>query len=221
MASAPAPPRSKRQEQFDRYDAFVAYVVDLCGRSTKAQADLRTGLGRPLERCTYMHRYLVPRLPEPKRPGWYDDARRAHYAVASLIAARPRTARDTDKAAALEAEADADAVESVPTPVVEWWRRPNLGASLAEGVNKKLLKPDTAEDDLHLLVRQGSDAVQQRLPSLTRHVLNGGVSIDWSVLLDDLAWWNVDRDRVATRWLEAYFRVRTLEDRKEEQKENH
>src|SRR2546421_12769985 len=98
MTSDLAPARSKKQQQFDQYDAFVAYITGLCGKSTKAQADLRTGLGRPLESCAYLHRYLVPRLPEPKRPGWYDDSRRAHYALASLIAARPRTAPDTDKA---------------------------------------------------------------------------------------------------------------------------
>lgn len=213
MTSTPAPLQNKKQQRFDKYDAFVAYITDLCDKSTKAQADLRTGLGRPLERCTYLHRYLVPRLPQQEYPQQqYDDWRRAHYAVASLIAARPRAARDADRAAAREADPTADAAE--------WWKRPNFGASLAQAVNGKLLKPDTAEGDLHLMVRQSSDAVQQRLPSLTRHLLGRGVSIDWSVLLDDLIWWNADRDRVATRWLEAYFRVRTLEDRNEQQKEN-
>jgi CRISPR system Cascade subunit CasB len=157
---------------------------------------------------------------------------RAHYTVAALIAARPRTARDADRAAAAEAlvpdtgaEADTkpdtnpDALASPedstgasrPKPV-DWWTRPNLGASLGEAVNKRLLKADTAEADLHLMVRQGADALQQRLPALTRHLLGGGVRIDWSVLLDDLALWDLDRDRIATRWLESYFHVRDRDD---------
>lgn len=209
MTATPEPLKTKKQLQFDEHDDFVAYIVDLCGRSTKAQADLRTGLGRPLESCTYMHRYLVPRLPEPERPGWYSDSRRAHYTVASLIAARPRLARDADKAASVAAEIAASA------PSVEWWKRPNLGASLAEAVNRKLIKPTTAEDDLHLLVRQSVDAVNLRLPSLTRHMLGGRVTVDWCVLLEDLTWWNRDRDRTATRLLESYFRVRTREDRED------
>lgn len=243
MTSTPARATSGTQKQFDQYDAFVAYVIDLCAQSKKAQADLRTGLGRPLERSPYMHRYLVPRFPEPKGPGRYDDARRAHYTVASLIAARPRRARDADEEAAAQAAAEAGTPAATPdgTPVVaetgvqaagessptgkdadgtRWWTRPNLGASLAEAVNRKLIKPDTAEDDLHLLVRQSAETVSTRLPSLTRHILNGGVSVDWSVLLYDLSWWNRDRDRIATRLLESYFRVRTLEDRNARPKEN-
>ncbi|MEV8391803.1 MULTISPECIES: type I-E CRISPR-associated protein Cse2/CasB [unclassified Streptomyces] len=216
MTSASAVPKSKKQQQFDRHDAFVEYIVDLCRKSTKAQSDLRSGLGRPLENCTYLHRYLVPRLsPQDYPDQQYDDRRRAHYAVASLVAARPRYARDADRAAVAEAEET-----GTPLPMPEWWKRPNLGSSLAQGVNKKLLKPTTAEEDLHLMVRQSSEALQVRLPALTQHLLSGGVRIDWSVLLDDLSWWNKDRDRVATRWLESYFRVRTLEDRNETQKEN-
>jgi CRISPR system Cascade subunit CasB len=211
-------PKSKRQQQFDRYDAFVAYVVDLCGRDRKARADLRSGLGRPLERCDYMHRYLVPRLPTPERRDWYDDRRRAHYTVASLLAARPPIARDADAAAA---------DENAPEPV-DWWTRPDLGMSLGWGVNKQVLKANTTEDDLHLMVRQSTEAMQQRLPALTRHLLGRGLTIDWSVLLDDLSRWNSDRDRIATRWLDSYFRVRDREetadqkpdDDTNEQKEN-
>lgn len=209
VTSSPPVPKSKKQQQFDRYDAFVAYIVELC-RDTKARAALRTGLGRPLERCDSMHRYLVPRLPTPERRDWYDDRRRAHYTVASLIAGRPPVARDADAAAAAQATAE----------TVDWWKRPDLGASLGMGVNKGVLKAGTVEDDLHLMVRQSAESLQQRLPALTRHLLGRGLTVDWAVLLDDLARWNVDRDRIATRWLDSYFRVRDREDPPEQQNDD-
>ncbi|WP_405814405.1 type I-E CRISPR-associated protein Cse2/CasB [Streptomyces sp. NBC_01390] len=197
-----SPPKTVKQTQIEQCDAFVGYVLGLC-QDKKTQAELRTGLGLPVERCTYLHRYLVPRLPERQHP----DARRARYAVAALIAGRPRTARDADAAAHATA-AEAGAGEPVP----EWWKRPNLGVSLAQAVNKRALKPASAEGDLHLMTRQSSDAIHPRLPSLTRHLLSSGVRVDWAVLLDDLSWWNHDRDRIATRWLESYFRTRTPDD---------
>jgi CRISPR system Cascade subunit CasB len=192
VSAAGVPPKNGSERASD---AFVAYVLDLC-KVKKTQSDLRTGLGLPVERCNYLHRYLVPRLPERMHP----DARRAHYAVAALIAARPRAAR----------EADTHATAGGQDPV-GWYRRANLGASLAEAVNKQVIKPDSAEGDLHLMARQSSGAIHPRLPALTRHLLTGGVAVDWAVLLEDLAWWNRDRDKIATRWLESYFRTVSAE----------
>ncbi|MFD8193101.1 type I-E CRISPR-associated protein Cse2/CasB [Streptomyces wuyuanensis] len=177
-------------------DTFVDHVLALC-ESKKAQADLRTGLGLPVERCNYLHRYLVPRLSERLHP----DAKRAHYAVAALIAARPRSAREATAHEAKGARALAD-----------WHLRPNLGAALAEGARKGVLKPDSAEGDLHLMARQSSEAIHPRLPALTRHLLTSGVAIDWAVMLEDLSWWNRKRDNIATRWLESYFRVSDAHD---------
>jgi CRISPR system Cascade subunit CasB len=186
-ASAPSPKEKSERAS----DNFVAYVLDLC-RVKKTQSDLRTGLGLPVDRCNYVHRYLVPRLPERM----HSDSRRAHYAVAALIAARPRAAREAASHAADNGQ-----------PRSDWYQRANLGAALAEAVNKRVIKPDSAEGDLHLMARQSSEAIHPRLPALTRHLLTGGVAVDWAVLLDDLAWWNRDRNRIATRWLEAYFRT--------------
>ncbi|PKT72347.1 type I-E CRISPR-associated protein Cse2/CasB [Streptomyces populi] len=164
--------------------------------SNGARAALRRGLGLPVERCNYLHRYLVPRLPERLHP----DAKRAHYAVAALIAARPRAARNATPVSAENENAAAD-----------WYARPNLGAALGQAVNKKVLKPTTAESALHLMCRQSTGTIHPALPALTRQLLNGGIAIDWAVLLEDLAWWNRDRDRIATRWLEAYFRITSVE----------
>ena len=185
-ASAPPPATQPRPS-----DEFVGYVLSLC-ENKRVQSDLRTGLGQRVERCNYLHRYLVRRLPERQHP----DARRAHYAVAALIAARPRSART----------ADAERANSADT-ASSWFARPNLGAALAAAVNAQVIKANSAEGDLHLFARQSSDALHQRLPALTRHLLGGGIALDWAVLLEDLTWWDRDRDKIATRWLESYFRT--------------
>ncbi|MFF4509083.1 type I-E CRISPR-associated protein Cse2/CasB [Streptomyces sp. NPDC001401] len=182
------PPRAAAQRPSE---AFVAHVLALC-ENKRTRSDLRTGLGRPVERCNYLHRHLVRRLPERM----HRDSKRAHYAVAALIAARPRSART----------ADTERAEATATPQ-EWYGRPNLGASLAAAVNAQIIKADSAEGDLHLYSRQSSDALHMRLPAMTRHLLSGGIALDWAVLLEDLTWWDRDRDRIATRWLESYFRT--------------
>ncbi|MFE9258603.1 type I-E CRISPR-associated protein Cse2/CasB [Streptomyces sp. NPDC006879] len=200
------PPSKPPVDRLARQSAFVADVLKWC-ENKKNRADLRSGLGKPVERSNYMHRLLVPRL--MGEDAQHQDARRAYYAVASLIAGRPRAARDAEvRAAAEEAESG---TPHAGTQRLDWWKRPNLGASLAEAVNKKIIKPDTAEADLHLMARQSSEAIHLRLPALTRQLLGKGVNLDWAVLLHDLTWWNRDQDRIATRWLEGYFRDRTRE----------
>ncbi|MFJ8650269.1 type I-E CRISPR-associated protein Cse2/CasB [Streptomyces sp. NPDC093546] len=191
MPASPMPPATAKSEQTRHSDTFVAYVLSLC-ENKRVQSDLRTGLGQPVERCNHLHRYLVRRLPE----ALHRDARRAHYAVAALIAARPRPARDADA----ERAGNGD-------PVPQWHLRPNLGTGLAAAVNARIIKPGSAEGDLHLFSRQSSDALHGRLPALTRHLLTGGITLDWAVLLEDLSWWNRSRERIATRWLESYFRT--------------
>ncbi|MFI8307737.1 type I-E CRISPR-associated protein Cse2/CasB [Streptomyces sp. NPDC085927] len=182
-----APPTSSTVRISDR---FVAYVHQVC-ESTQARAALRRGLGLPVERCNYMHRYLVPWMRDHDDQH-HADVRRAYYAVASLIAARPRSARDTtpDQSA-----------------FVSWYERSNLGASLGQAVSQGVLKENSAESALHLMARQSSDAVHPGLPALVRQLLVGGIAVDWAVLLEDLARWNRSRDRIATRWLESYFRT--------------
>ncbi|MEU2900637.1 type I-E CRISPR-associated protein Cse2/CasB [Streptomyces sp. NPDC001273] len=159
--------------------------------STQARAALRRGLGLPVERCNHMHRYLVAWLRDHDDQH-HADVCRAYYAVAALIAARPRSARD--------ATPDESASAS-------WYERSNLGSSLGQAVAKGVLKANSAESALHLMARQSSDAIHPGLPALVRQLLRGGIRVDWAVLLEDLAWWNRSRDRIATRWLESYFRT--------------
>ncbi|MGW5788074.1 type I-E CRISPR-associated protein Cse2/CasB [Streptomyces sp. NPDC003757] len=173
-------------------DRFVTYVHQVCA-STQTRAALRRGLGLPVQQCTYLHRYLVPWLRDHDDPH-QDDVRRAYYAVASLIAARPRSARSTAPHQA---------------PSGSWYERPNLGAALGQAVAQGVMKENSAESALHLMARQSSDAIHPYLPALTRQLLAGGIPVDWAVLLEDLAWFNRRRDRIATRWLESYFRTAT------------
>lgn len=193
MTSSPPAPATPKKPPYSS-DRFVTYVFDLC-ESKRTRAELRRGLGLPVERCNYLHRYLVPWTAEA-----HPDAKRAHYAVAALIAARPRTARDLPAPGAADGEGAAARRA-----------RANLGACLGQAVTKGVVKPATAESALHLMSRQSADAIHPGLPALTRQLLNGGIPLDWAVLLQDLTWWNRDRDRIATAWLESYFRITTAE----------
>jgi CRISPR type I-E-associated protein CasB/Cse2 len=202
--NATAPDQPPARQQRWAYNDFVAYIQDLC-TSKGTQAQLRTGLGRPVERCTYLHRYLVQWTSESTHP----DTKRALYAVAALIAARPRAAREAD-AQASAAAANPGGNETATQnggPGQRRLRRPTLGASLGLAVRAGVLKPATAESELHLMTRQSSDAIHPRLPALTRQLLTGGIPVDWALLVRDLGSWNRDRDARATQWLEDYFRA--------------
>ncbi|WP_369185399.1 type I-E CRISPR-associated protein Cse2/CasB [Streptomyces sp. Y1] len=190
---------------------FVDQVVDLCARSTKARAALSTGLGLPVERCHQMHGYLVPLLPEYLCiDGRYRDDRSAHYLVAALIASRPPASRE-----GVRETATADG------PAAEKRQRSDLGAWLARAASERGFKPDTAEQELHLISRQNVHALHRRLPVLTRRLQTKGVRVDWALLLDDLARWSRDREQIAARWMDSYFLVRSREERQNsQQKEN-
>jgi CRISPR system Cascade subunit CasB len=179
----------------------VTYVHELC-EDNRCRAELRRGLGLPVERCNYLHRYLVPwtGADGTGKAMMHPDAKRAHYAVAALIAARPRTARD------MPATRTTDGEQSIA-----WRARPNLGAALGRAVSKGVLKPTSAESRLHLMSRQSADGIHPGLPALTRQLLSDGIPVDWAVLLENLSWWNRDRDRIATAWLESFFRITTAE----------
>ncbi|SDK52713.1 CRISPR-associated protein, Cse2 family [Glycomyces sambucus] len=165
----------------DAHREFVLRVERLCREDKRARAELRRGLGRPFDQCQSMHRHLVK---------WNSNqasstTRAARYAVAALIAAAP---------------ADARTAAGAPVP-------PNLGASLGQAVRRGAMKPSSAEATLHLLTRQQYTSVNRRLPALTRQIQRADTAIDWGRLSDDLARWDRARDRVATRWLESYYRA--------------
>jgi CRISPR system Cascade subunit CasB len=186
-------------------DRFVDYVQEVCRRDAGRRAALRSGLGRIPERAYRMHAVLGPWLPEKDVVRESDLAReRAYYTVASLIAAQTRSAREE----ASEPPED----ESPPDPAAGLGRkRPSLGVTLGLAVTtggpKRVIAPDSAERRLHLLVRQGIDGVHRHLPALVRQLRGARVPVDWALLLDDLARWPWERDNVAKRWLQDYYRT--------------
>lgn len=93
-------------------EGFVAYVRKIC-QTKKTQSDLRRGLGLPVERCSQAHRYLVPVMGHARL---HRESERAHYAIAALIAARPRVARDADAAVAAEVNPGGAATEALRSP---------------------------------------------------------------------------------------------------------
>lgn len=211
-SNPPAPaaqPKAKAESASDKRrrlrDEYVTAVAELC-TDKGIRADLRSGLGRPLEQCGRMHRWLAWRVPQDS------FGERAPYAVASLIADRPRSVREaqTARADAQAADATGSAVDPAAVGPMPWTRRPNLGTSLALAVLAGM-KEGTAESHLRLLTRQSFASVHPRLPSLLQYVQDkdaaGQGAVDWAVLLDDLARWDLRRDEIATRWLQSFYRT--------------
>ncbi|MFC1417760.1 type I-E CRISPR-associated protein Cse2/CasB [Streptacidiphilus cavernicola] len=207
--STPAPPEpgteSRSEKRHRSAQEYVTAVVAMCA-DTGTRADLRSGLGRPLEQCARMHRWLAWRVPQDS------FGERAHYAVASLIADRPRAVREAQAARAATEPANAPGTgsatvtEPAPLQPVPWHHRPNLGTGLGQAVLAGM-KEGSAESHLRLLTRQGFISVHPRLPSLLRYVQDKGTEVDWAVLLEDLSAWDLARDAIATRWLQSFYRT--------------
>lgn len=70
------------------YDDFVTDIIELCAVNGVRSA-LASGRGRPVEQCDRMKPYLVARISA-------FGARRAHYTVASLIAAQRHLAHEDE-----------------------------------------------------------------------------------------------------------------------------
>lgn len=181
---------------FQRAQAFVDEVMQLCDDPGK-RAALRSGLGRPLDRCHRMHQVLAARVP----PG-SDASERAHYAVAAMIAALPPHAR----AAAAPTPTDAADTPDAARPR-------NFGQCLAEGVDRGALRESAAEARLNLLTRQSVDGVHRHLPAAVRVLADRPASVDWAQLLVDLRRWDTYRDRITRRWLQSFYRTRSQADR--------
>ncbi|MGO4612983.1 type I-E CRISPR-associated protein Cse2/CasB [Nocardia sp. 2YAB30] len=134
---------------------------------------------------------------------------RAFYAVASMIAAQPRAARD-------ETGRDTD-IEQMPTdprlpedeaPTVgEYTAAESLGATLGRAVATGVLNGDTVEARLHLLCRQQLNGIHRHLPSVIVRLHAERVSVGWSRLVADLAGWESRRDQITKQWLQDYYRT--------------
>lgn len=215
-----APGRPRRSEALQPYDAYVSDVLAGC-REPGVQQALRRALAKQVKEVpARTHAILL-------RNGWIPDDvrdRRPYYAVAALIAARPRAQRETGTEAAassLALEEDGFAVgagEPAENPQAATGDmqtdgfRPggtNLGESIALAVVRRddSIKEDGAESRLHLMVRQDIEGLHRMLPAVVRLVSGTGVRVDYACLLKDLRSWPRYRDEVATRWLESFYRT--------------
>lgn len=219
-----APVHSGPAPRYQRYRAYVDYINDRCAQPG-VRAALRSGVRRTPEQAPRMHAAVAVWVPERASPA----EERAYYAVASLIAAQPRSARDQQRQAGNHAGAPPEDDPAQP-------RRPrSLGDALArlnarshEAENPESSDGDTPatgaarrrgddgtasaalspmERRLHLLTRQGLDGLHRHLPAMIRQLRTRQVEVDWAQLLDDLAHWPLDRDKITKRWLQDYYRT--------------
>jgi len=207
-------------------------VADVQKSNPARRAALRHGVGHPPEHVSVRaaHATVARHIPA----GADVSTEWALYAVAALIAAQPRSARDMEAAANGDAEPDtadeqrtasdeapvtAESLSSEDTAIAA--DRPsgeravakqaslNLGATLAGAVLAQRLNADTTEARLHLLCRQDLAGLHRQLPRLSAHLRSSQtpVPIDWVTLIGDLAQWGTNRDRVAKQWLQSYYRT--------------
>lgn len=221
-------------------DALVKRVSKLIVNEPAARAALRRGVGLAPEdpRMLAAHRVVAPYVPVPTD---YDVDRRraaslwdvhaverAFYAVAAIMAAQPRSARDQEAEATEEQTGEPQDSEALtePTPAEESSatkdgkpdRRPNLGVSLAQAVFDKGLNADSTEQRLHLIARQNLDGVHRHLPRLVLYLRSDQVHIDWGILIRDLARWGHTPRHVAREWVQNYHRTLETLTRQAEQK---
>ncbi|GAB2774275.1 type I-E CRISPR-associated protein Cse2/CasB [Streptomyces daliensis] len=169
---------------------FVTRVHTLC-EDPGRRAALRSGLGRPLDDCPRMHAVIAQFV--PSRFG--EATERAYYAVASMIASLPPSARRTAK-------------EGKQQPATT---ARNLGQCLAESK----VRGTAAEARLSLLCRQSLPGLHRHLPPTVRLLADGPDTVDFAQLLVDLTRWERNRDRTARAWLQTYYRTSLREERKE------
>ncbi|MGM9336320.1 type I-E CRISPR-associated protein Cse2/CasB [Streptomyces murinus] len=208
------------------YRAYVEEITARCGADPGVRVALRKGLRRGLDDVGSLHRIVAPWLPEERG----EAEERAFYAVAAMIADRPRhsfTAPDADEttpgpdgrdlaAAGNEPKTSSTAgKEAVPA---EGWkaparaRRDSLGASFARAViaqgAQTGVRQDTAEARLSLLTRQSLEGLHRHLPGSVRLLRAGDTDIDFAVLLADLAAWPRYSKAISRRWLQDFYRIR-------------
>jgi CRISPR system Cascade subunit CasB len=188
---------------------------------TGTRAALRLGLGKPVDSFSLAaHRAVFAmavgtgkEFPDPARDVWLsgttagparlDPAReRAYYAVAAMIAAQARDARDQS------AHTKSKSVK--PTG--------GLGASIAEMDRGEPLQEETPrEKELRVLVKQSLDGIHRALPDLVGHLRAKDIEVDWTQLIADLSDWPYRREEVTKRWNQEYYRTRYKQDAEDKQ----
>ncbi|MFJ7904739.1 type I-E CRISPR-associated protein Cse2/CasB [Streptomyces sp. NPDC096198] len=209
------------------YRAYVEEITARCGSDPGVRVALRKGLRRGLNDVGSLHRIVAPWLPEERG----EAEERAFYAVAAMIADRPRhsfTAPDADETTpepggqdlaatgnepktSSTAGKEAGPAEGREAPARA--RRDSLGASFARAViaqgGQTGVRQDTAEARLNLLTRQSLEGLHRHLPGSVRLLRAGDTDIDFAVLLADLAAWPRYSKAVSRRWLQDFYRIRS------------
>jgi len=184
--------RARRTEQL----SFVREIRQLCTNNPGAHARLRRGVGKDVDQVAGMHEFIAHWLPDKRNR----ERDRAYYAVAALIADRPRhvvRGRPTD---------DADAEQSIDI------YGPSFGRTLAESVldapaEERSRRRDSTRRRLDLLVRQSPTGLHRYLPPATRLLRQYGTEPDWAQLLNDLTRWPWNAADIGSRWQQDYFRA--------------
>lgn len=190
-----------------RLVAYTRWIEELCGGDPGARTALRSGLRRGLDDVPRMHRFVAPWLP---RNGHVPESeQRAYYAVASMIAAQPRSSY-----AARETEAAGDPASAPPDEVSAPRYGTSLGHAFALAVTEspgreREMRESTAESRLNLLTRQSVNGLYRHLPAAVGYLREVGVPIDWAQLLSDLVAWPTHSGKISRRWLQHYYLQRT------------
>ncbi|MEU3558528.1 type I-E CRISPR-associated protein Cse2/CasB [Kitasatospora sp. NPDC006786] len=208
-AAVPPPGRAR---------AFTAWIDRRSHDDPGVRSALRRGVGKPVDKAPFMHRYVAAWLSEEQLRD--RDVERAHYTVAALIAAQRRdqyaaAAGGTGPAeAAGNGETGADSKDGEAdgagggSPQTDTAVRPgrSLGRSLADGVAAGL-REASVETKLNLLTRQSVEGLHRHLPAAVRQLRERGVDVDWAQLLVDLCRWRRHSGAVKRRWLQDYYRA--------------
>jgi CRISPR system Cascade subunit CasB len=185
-------------------DRLAREVTRLIKRNPGERSALRHSLGkRPEEVAVGVHRIVVPLLPKDAP----EEAERAYYAVAALIASQPRQARDQAATDDVPDKPSDGAAPDYPVGVVAapaGRPRHNLGYSLARAAHGGA---KNLEGRLQLLTRQDADGVYRHLPRLILQLRDEQVRIDWGVLVRDLTRWGRNPRLVAKEWAQEFYRA--------------
>ncbi|MFF0094650.1 type I-E CRISPR-associated protein Cse2/CasB [Streptomyces canus] len=190
-----------------RLVAYTRWIEELCRDDPGARTALRSGLRRDLDDVPRMHRFVAPWL--PRNGQGPESEQRAYYAVASMIAAQPRSAYAAPET---QAAADPDAAAPNEAPAPRYGT--SLGHTFALAVTQspgreREMRESTAESRLNLLTRQSINGLYRHLPAAVGYLREVGVPIDWAQLLSDLIAWPTHSGKISRRWLQHYYLQRT------------
>jgi CRISPR system Cascade subunit CasB len=160
---------------------FTPRIAMHAASNPQIRSALRSGLGKPIERCDHMHSHLARWLNTERGGNLIDDHdQRCLYTIASLIAHTPEGA----------------------IPDV---RPGNLGATLAIATRRGTLAATTTARSVERLGKQPAATVCRSLVHIVVPLRSNRIPVDFAVLLDDLLAWPHSQHRVRKNWLQSYY----------------